>query len=125
MLKDWKSYKKYLVKLLRTGGIGLFLFVQRSAWSLYKKIDRSSYPVYFGRFFSFIKDAWNKDAVIATDWLVYVTSDGLDVDFRGWSDGDIDNSSIYIFGGLTGDDEKPERLNDLWELQINLIHNHD
>lgn len=43
---------------------------------------------------------------------------------RGWSDGDIDNSSIYIFGGLTGDDEKPERLNDLWELQIK-IHNHD
>ena len=49
----------------------------------------------------------------------------MDVDFRGWSDGDIDNSSIYIFGGLTGDDKKPERLNDLWELQINLIHNHD
>ena len=37
---------------------------------------------------------------------------------RGWSDGDIDNESIYIFGGLTGDDEKPERLNDLWKLQI-------
>ena len=43
---------------------------------------------------------------------------------RGWADGDgIDdgngNGQLFIFGGLSGDDTNPRRLDDLWRLEIN------
>jgi hypothetical protein len=38
---------------------------------------------------------------------------------RGWSAGDSDGAnSLYLFGGLTGDDVQPERLDDLWKLTL-------
>lgn len=42
---------------------------------------------------------------------------------RGWSDGtSIDHgngkASLFVFGGLSGDDEKPARLDDLWRLDL-------
>mmetsp|Transcript_11591 Transcript_11591/g.21386 ORF Transcript_11591/g.21386 Transcript_11591/m.21386 type:complete len:183 (-) Transcript_11591:79-627(-) len=42
---------------------------------------------------------------------------------RGWSDGDaVDNGDgsgkLYLFGGLTGDDTNPRRLDDLWILNV-------
>lgn len=41
---------------------------------------------------------------------------------RGWSDGAVavnDNGGdLYVFGGLSGDDAAPKRLDDLWKLQI-------
>eukprot|EP00522_Entomoneis_paludosa_P018236 CAMPEP_0172449460 /NCGR_PEP_ID=MMETSP1065-20121228/8170_1 /TAXON_ID=265537 /ORGANISM="Amphiprora paludosa, Strain CCMP125" /LENGTH=365 /DNA_ID=CAMNT_0013201143 /DNA_START=147 /DNA_END=1244 /DNA_ORIENTATION=- len=43
---------------------------------------------------------------------------------RGWSSGGSFNDaangsgSLYIFGGLAGDDVKPIRLSDLWELKV-------
>ena len=44
---------------------------------------------------------------------------------RGWSDGDVgqvdsslDGESLFVFGGLTGDDKDPRRLDDLWECRI-------
>jgi hypothetical protein len=39
---------------------------------------------------------------------------------RGWTDGSTYESEkgkvncIFLFGGLTGDDENPRRLDDLW-----------
>ena len=44
---------------------------------------------------------------------------------RGWSDGDVgqvdsslDGESLFVFGGLSGDDKDPRRLDDLWECRI-------
>lgn len=42
---------------------------------------------------------------------------------RGWSAGDAHEDSnggsqLFLFGGLSGDDENPTRLNDLWRLEI-------
>ncbi|CAK9103989.1 unnamed protein product [Durusdinium trenchii] len=39
---------------------------------------------------------------------------------RGWSDGTRANGDFrfYIFGGLTGDDQNPRRLNDLWQCDV-------
>ena len=37
---------------------------------------------------------------------------------RGWSAGAATASSLYIFGGLAGDDANPKRLNDLWRLDL-------
>lgn len=42
---------------------------------------------------------------------------------RGWSDGaSVDDGngkgSLYVFGGLTGDDVNPVRLDDLWRLDL-------
>eukprot|EP00977_Amphora_coffeiformis_P024134 scaffold15108_cov180-Amphora_coffeaeformis.AAC.10 len=37
---------------------------------------------------------------------------------RGWSAGDTFENSLYVFGGLTGDDTNPKRLGDLWKLTI-------
>lgn len=42
---------------------------------------------------------------------------------RGWSDGSLlersdGNVSLFIFGGLSGDDSDPIRLDDLWRLDI-------
>uniref|UniRef100_A0A7S4JKK6 Uncharacterized protein n=1 Tax=Odontella aurita TaxID=265563 RepID=A0A7S4JKK6_9STRA len=45
---------------------------------------------------------------------------------RGWSDGDVIAASgdgnggdaLYIFGGLSGDDKDPRRLDDLWRLTL-------
>ena len=44
---------------------------------------------------------------------------------RGWSDGDVgqvdsslDGKSLFVFGGLTGDDKDSRRLDDLWECRI-------
>jgi hypothetical protein len=37
---------------------------------------------------------------------------------RGWSDGAASGNSLYIFGGLSGDDASPLRLNDLWRLDV-------
>jgi hypothetical protein len=42
---------------------------------------------------------------------------------RGWSDAtSIDHgngkASLFVFGGLSGDDEKPARLDDLWRLDL-------
>jgi Galactose oxidase, central domain/Kelch motif len=50
---------------------------------------------------------------------------------RGWSDGcvavavegeeqDGSTGSLYLFGGLAGDDANPVRLNDLWELKLEI-----
>ena len=46
---------------------------------------------------------------------------------RGWSDGDVgqvdpsmDGASLLIFGGLSGDDKDPRRLDDLWECRISM-----
>jgi len=37
---------------------------------------------------------------------------------RGWSDADaFEQESLVVFGGLTGDDKNPVRLNDLWILE--------
>uniref|UniRef100_A0A7S2UMW8 Uncharacterized protein n=1 Tax=Attheya septentrionalis TaxID=420275 RepID=A0A7S2UMW8_9STRA len=34
---------------------------------------------------------------------------------RGWSDGAVGpNNSLYVFGGLAGNDDSPSRLNDFW-----------
>ena len=41
---------------------------------------------------------------------------------RGWSAGcsisTPEKSRLAVFGGLSGDDDNPQRLNDLWVLQI-------
>lgn len=37
---------------------------------------------------------------------------------RGWSDGDVYENKLFFFGGLTGDDEHPERLDDLWVCNV-------
>lgn len=42
---------------------------------------------------------------------------------RGWADAASHEGSggvghLYVFGGLTGDDADPKRLNDLWRLDI-------
>ena len=42
---------------------------------------------------------------------------------RGWSDlASVDGNNgidhFYIFGGLTGNDDSPKRLNDLWRLDV-------
>lgn len=37
---------------------------------------------------------------------------------RGWSAGDTFQNSLYLFGGLTGDDSNPTRLDDLWKLTV-------
>lgn len=41
---------------------------------------------------------------------------------RGWSDGAVaihDNGGdLFVFGGLSGDDASPKRLDDLWKLQV-------
>jgi hypothetical protein len=38
---------------------------------------------------------------------------------RGWSAGDSDGiATLYLFGGLTGDDVQPVRLDDLWKLTL-------
>ena len=37
---------------------------------------------------------------------------------RGWSDGACSGSSMFVFGGLSGDDTNPRRLNDLWSLSV-------
>lgn len=37
---------------------------------------------------------------------------------RGWADGASEGDRFYIFGGLTGDDENPRRLNDLWQCDL-------
>eukprot|EP00980_Cylindrotheca_fusiformis_P029042 scaffold22701_cov123-Cylindrotheca_fusiformis.AAC.21 len=42
---------------------------------------------------------------------------------RGWSDGDHVHDAngggkLYVYGGLSGDDSNPRRLNDLWRLDI-------
>ena len=41
---------------------------------------------------------------------------------RGWSDAttfldDNGNENLIIFGGLSGNDENPKRLNDIWILR--------
>ena len=41
---------------------------------------------------------------------------------RGWSSGSSkgkENNQLIIFGGLTGDDKSPVRLNDLWICTLN------
>ena len=41
---------------------------------------------------------------------------------RGWSAGccmsSSEKSRLAVFGGLSGDDDNPKRLNDLWVLTI-------
>mmetsp|Transcript_10548 Transcript_10548/g.24994 ORF Transcript_10548/g.24994 Transcript_10548/m.24994 type:complete len:364 (+) Transcript_10548:266-1357(+) len=41
---------------------------------------------------------------------------------RGWSDGavelDDNGGALFVFGGLSGDDANPERLDDLWKLRV-------
>mmetsp|Transcript_5554 Transcript_5554/g.11576 ORF Transcript_5554/g.11576 Transcript_5554/m.11576 type:complete len:309 (-) Transcript_5554:92-1018(-) len=43
---------------------------------------------------------------------------------RGWSDGAVfdegGKTCLYVFGGLTGDDENPVRLADLWRCDLSL-----
>lgn len=38
---------------------------------------------------------------------------------RGWSHGDVRANRLWFFGGLTGDDENPKRLDDLWMCVVN------
>jgi N-acetylneuraminic acid mutarotase len=37
---------------------------------------------------------------------------------RGWSAGDVHQNALYVFGGLSGDDASPRRLDDLWKLEL-------
>ena len=37
---------------------------------------------------------------------------------RGWSDATVGGDKFYLFGGLSGDDSNPIRLDDLWECSI-------
>lgn len=39
---------------------------------------------------------------------------------RGWSAGDVqeEKNTLIVFGGLSGDDTNPRRLNDLWKLEV-------
>lgn len=37
---------------------------------------------------------------------------------RGWSDGAAKGSSLFFFGGLSGDDKNPRRLDDLWRCDV-------
>ena len=38
---------------------------------------------------------------------------------RGWSDGDVsDGAALFLFGGLSGDDKNPRRLDDLWKCEF-------
>ena len=43
---------------------------------------------------------------------------------RGWADGAAGEATkgltgrFYVFGGLTGDDQNPKRLNDLWQCDV-------
>lgn len=39
---------------------------------------------------------------------------------RGWADAAVSGNSMFLFGGLTGDDKKPVRLNDLWECNVSV-----
>lgn len=45
---------------------------------------------------------------------------------RGWSDGDYydtgeGSGELFFFGGLTGDDVQPKRLDDLWQLHVQKV----
>ena len=42
---------------------------------------------------------------------------------RGWSDAAVGagGDTLYIFGGLAGDDVTPRRLDDLWECKVVVI----
>mmetsp|Transcript_34039 Transcript_34039/g.87025 ORF Transcript_34039/g.87025 Transcript_34039/m.87025 type:complete len:323 (-) Transcript_34039:70-1038(-) len=37
---------------------------------------------------------------------------------RGWADMDVSPEGLVLFGGLTGDDATPERLDDVWILTV-------
>lgn len=37
---------------------------------------------------------------------------------RGWADGDTLDDTLYVFGGLSGDDQRPRRLGDLWRCDV-------
>ena len=38
---------------------------------------------------------------------------------RGWSDGDVsDGAALFLFGGLSGGDKNPRRLDDLWKCEF-------
>ena len=37
---------------------------------------------------------------------------------RGWSDAAVHTSQMFVFGGLSGDDTTPQRLDDLWRLDV-------
>eukprot|EP00577_Skeletonema_sp_RCC1716_P021590 CAMPEP_0113420872 /NCGR_PEP_ID=MMETSP0013_2-20120614/27573_1 /TAXON_ID=2843 ORGANISM="Skeletonema costatum, Strain 1716" /NCGR_SAMPLE_ID=MMETSP0013_2 /ASSEMBLY_ACC=CAM_ASM_000158 /LENGTH=371 /DNA_ID=CAMNT_0000308407 /DNA_START=460 /DNA_END=1571 /DNA_ORIENTATION=+ /assembly_acc=CAM_ASM_000158 len=37
---------------------------------------------------------------------------------RGWADATVHEDTMYIFGGLAGDDASPIRLNDLWQCKV-------
>ena len=37
---------------------------------------------------------------------------------RGWSDAALLGNSLVVFGGLSGSDEAPERLSDVWRLDM-------
>jgi len=40
---------------------------------------------------------------------------------RGWAEGAVgEGNSLYLFGGLTGDDKDPTRLDDLWRCDLRL-----
>jgi len=45
---------------------------------------------------------------------------------RGWADADVVDQGnghgfLYLFGGLSGDDENPTRMDDLWKLDLEQI----
>ena len=49
------------------------------------------------------------------------SSDDDDVEWpgsRGWSDAAVYEDTMYIFGGLAGDDVSPIRLDDLWQCKV-------
>eukprot|EP00545_Synedropsis_sp_CCMP1620_P012200 CAMPEP_0119009630 /NCGR_PEP_ID=MMETSP1176-20130426/4499_1 /TAXON_ID=265551 /ORGANISM="Synedropsis recta cf, Strain CCMP1620" /LENGTH=363 /DNA_ID=CAMNT_0006962179 /DNA_START=45 /DNA_END=1136 /DNA_ORIENTATION=+ len=52
------------------------------------------------------------------EYLETVRPKGVSPEARGWSDGTVFGNSLYIFGGLAGDDTSPRRLNDLWRLVV-------
>lgn len=55
-------------------------------------------------------------------YLATIPHDSESPEPRGWSDGaaalDDNGEALYVFGGLSGDDAAPKRLDDLWKLQV-------
>eukprot|EP00558_Chaetoceros_sp_UNC1202_P002395 CAMPEP_0197241226 /NCGR_PEP_ID=MMETSP1429-20130617/7321_1 /TAXON_ID=49237 /ORGANISM="Chaetoceros sp., Strain UNC1202" /LENGTH=253 /DNA_ID=CAMNT_0042701029 /DNA_START=243 /DNA_END=1001 /DNA_ORIENTATION=+ len=60
-------------------------------------------------------DGDHGDVTVKTKTIL--TQNGSSDDYpewRGWSDGDACDNTLFFFGGLTGDDDSPKRLDDLW-----------
>lgn len=55
-------------------------------------------------------------------YLTTIPHDSESPETRGWSDSaavaNDNGGTLFVFGGLSGDDSAPKRLNDLWKLQV-------